>query len=119
MEEHGIVSARVRPGHEVALINVSAGGALIECMRGLAPGSLIELYVTDGARCASVRGRVLNCAVVKLQPTVSYRAAIGFDCELHWFADHNRMGHRRGLWERERTERDDAIALEVVRTNGS
>ena len=48
LDEHGVVSARVRPGHEVALIDVSAGGALIECMRGLSPGSIIELHVTAG-----------------------------------------------------------------------
>ena len=96
IEEHGIVSARVKPGHEVALINVSAGGALIECMRGLAPGTLIELYLTDGARGASVRGRVLRCAVARLQPTaVFYQGAIGFDRDLHWFSEHDRTGHPR------------------------
>lgn len=111
------MSARVRPGHEVALINISAGGALFDCMRGLAPGSLIELYVTDGARCASVRGCVLRCAVVKLQATaVSYRAAIGFDGELPWFADHNRMGHPRGLPEkRDRADRDVALSQDAAR----
>jgi hypothetical protein len=120
LEEHGIVTARVRPGHEVALINVSAGGAVIECMRGLGPGSLIELYLTDGARCASVRGRVLRCAVVKLQATaVFYRAAIGFDGELQWFADHNRMGHTRGLPEkRNRADRDVVLSQVAAMMNG-
>jgi hypothetical protein len=94
VEEHGIVSARVRPGHEVDLIDVSAGGALVEGMRRLSPGALIELYLAAGERCASVRGRVLRCAVVRLKPTaVSYRGAIGFDRDLQWFSDHDRTGY--------------------------
>lgn len=96
VEEHGIVSARVRPGHEVELIDLSAGGALIECMRRLSPGARIELSLTAGERWASVRGRVLRCAVVQLKPTtVSYQGAIGFDRDLHWFAEHDRPPHCR------------------------
>ena len=94
--EHGIVSTRVRPGHDVELIDVSAGGALIECMRGLSPGALIELSLTAGEHCTSVRGRVLRCVVVRVQPTaVSYRGAIAFDRDLHWFSEHDTTGHPR------------------------
>ena len=94
VEEHGIVSARVRPGHEVELIDISAGGALIECRRRLLPGAMIELSLSSGERCTTVRGRVLRCAVVRVKPTaVSYRGAIGFDHNLHRFLDHDRSGH--------------------------
>jgi hypothetical protein len=89
VEQHGIVSARVRPGHEVELIDISAGGAFVECGRRLLPGTFIELHLTAAdERCACVRGRVLRCAVVQVKATaMSYRGAIVFDRDLHWFCE--------------------------------
>jgi PilZ domain len=78
--EHGIVSVCVRPGHSVTLIDVSAGGALIEVSRRLLPGSAVDLLLNTADRRATVRGRVLRCAVTRLHSTsVSYRAGIAFD----------------------------------------
>lgn len=86
--EHGIVSARVRPGYDVRLLDVSAGGALIETSYRLLPGCPIELSVAAGERRMSMRGRVLRCAVATLnQHLVSYRGAIGFDNALSWLTD--------------------------------
>jgi hypothetical protein len=94
LAEHGVASARVRPGQEVEVIDISAGGALVECARRLLPGTMIELLLTAGGRSASVRGRVLRCAVFALQPSsVSYRGAIGFDKELPWFLDLDVVGY--------------------------
>jgi PilZ domain-containing protein len=79
-EEHGIVSARVRPGHLVVVIDVSAGGALIEISRRLLPGSAVDLQIDTTLRPTTIRGRVLRCAVIRLHSeSVSYRAAIEFD----------------------------------------
>lgn len=87
-EDHRIVSACVRPGHRARLIDVSAGGALIETSHRLLPGSPVELQVETGSGRASVRGRVLRCAVVRVRPTwVCYRGAIAFDRHLPWFVD--------------------------------
>ena len=87
-EEHRIVSAQVRPGHRARLIDVSAGGALIETSHRLLPGASVELQVETGTDRANVRGRVLRCAVVRLRPTwVCYRGAIAFDRHLPWFVD--------------------------------
>ena len=78
--EHGIISARVRPGHFVAVIDVSAGGAAIEITRRLLPGSAVDLQINTAHRGMTLRGRVLRCAVTGLHSTsVSYRAAIAFD----------------------------------------
>jgi len=86
-EEHGIVSTRVRPGHEATLVDVSAGGALIETSLRLLPGAAVELQVDTGTTRASVRGRVLRSAVVRVRASsVCYRGAIGFDTHLPWFA---------------------------------
>ena len=91
--EHGIVSARVRPGHEVELIDVSAGGALVECARRLLPGTVIDLRLVAGEECTSVRGLVLRCAVVRLKPTsICYRGAIAFDRDLQWFPEQEAPG---------------------------
>jgi hypothetical protein len=87
-DDHRIVSARVRPGHRARLIDVSAGGALIETSHRLLPGTSVELQVETGTDRASLRGRVLRCAVVRLRPTwVCYRGAIAFDRHLPWFVD--------------------------------
>jgi PilZ domain len=90
-DQHRIVSACVRPGHRVRLIDVSSGGALIETNHRLLPGTSVELQVETGTARASVRGQVLRCAVVRLRPTwVCYRGAIVFDRHLPWFVDERR-----------------------------
>lgn len=87
-EEHRIISTCVRPGIRARLIDVSAGGALIETNHRLLPGAPVELQVETGTDRASVRGRVLRCAVVRVRPTwVCYRGAIAFDRCLPWFVD--------------------------------
>ena len=86
VDEHRIVSARVRPGHRARLIDVSAGGALIETSHRLLPGTSVELQVDTGTDRASIRGQVLRCAVVRVRPTwVCYRGAIAFDRHLPWY----------------------------------
>ena len=93
-EEHGIVAARVRPGHDVSLIDVSAGGALIESDRRLLPGTSIELQLETPGQRAALRGRVLRCAVARVHSTsICYRGAISFDRHLPWFSEEERAGY--------------------------
>jgi hypothetical protein len=90
-DAHGIVSASVRPGHRARVIDVSAGGALIETSHRLLPGASVELQVETGTDRASVRGQVLRCAVVRVRPTwVCYRGAIAFERHLPWFVEGSR-----------------------------
>ncbi len=90
-EEHRISSTRVCPGDHARLVDVSAGGALVETSQRLLPGSSVELQVETGTERASVRGRVLRCAVVRVRPTwVCYRGAIAFDSYLPWFVEEPR-----------------------------
>ena len=87
-EDHRIVAARVRPGYEVSVVNVSAAGVLIESSCRLLPGTSVELHVETDTRHIRVRGQVLRCAVVGLRPTaVCYQGAIRFDRHLPWFVD--------------------------------
>lgn len=112
--QHGIARARVRPGHDVTLVDVAAGGALIETGRRLLPGSFVELLLSDGARSATVRGQVLRCAVARLCATaIAYRGAIGFDRDLSWFLAREGNGYQVPIAESSRvsTERGEATQL--------
>jgi hypothetical protein len=91
--EHGIEHARVKPGREVLVVNVSSGGVLVETPHRLLPGSAIDLHLRTADRRVSVRGRVLRCAVARLRADdLWYRGAIGFDLELPWFLDRQGLG---------------------------
>ncbi|HJZ78096.1 MAG TPA: PilZ domain-containing protein [Vicinamibacterales bacterium] len=91
IEEHGVVAARVRPGHRAHLVDVSAAGALIETSYRLLPGASVELHLETDSTHTRIRGRVLRCAVVRVRPSfVHYRGAIAFDRSLPWFVDDTR-----------------------------
>jgi hypothetical protein len=78
--EHGIVAARVRLGYRVAVIDVSAGGALIETSKRLLPGAAVDLQVETVNDRRAIPGRVVRCAIARLRSnSVAYRAAIAFD----------------------------------------
>ena len=88
VEEHGIVQARVRPGHDVALVNVSAAGALLESANQLRPGSIVEVHLSTSAR-AGVRSRprpaVFSYSIECRAPLVPRRDR--FRASLPWFVD--------------------------------
>jgi hypothetical protein len=94
IQDHKIVEARVRPGHDVSLVDISAEGALVDAAHRLLPGASIELQLATRDRRLSVRGRVLRCTVARLNASVVwYRAAIGFDRHLPWVLDRDRSGY--------------------------
>jgi hypothetical protein len=71
---------RIRPGHVGLIVDLSAGGMLVETDRGLAPGASVELQMEVDARRCVVRGRVLRCAIAQLHASgVRYRSAIAFE----------------------------------------
>ena len=85
--EHG-ATGKIRPGHQVQVIDLSSGGALVEADRRMLPGSAVELQLQALDRQATMRGSVLRCSVVRVRPaSVSYRGAIVFDRQLAWFGD--------------------------------
>ena len=86
--DHGIVSARVRAGRDASVVDVSAGGALVETCHRLLPGTEVDLHLETPSRRVTVRGRVLRCAVSRLRSSsVCYRGAIAFDRQLPWMHD--------------------------------
>ena len=91
VDEHGIVSARVRGGHEVSIVDVSAAGALIETTHRLLPGSSVDLQLTTSHGTVVVRGRVLRSAVSRLGATIVwYRGAIHLHRQLSWAGECSR-----------------------------
>jgi len=83
--------ATLRPGCPVRLVDLSAGGALLEASRPLRPGARVHLQIVTAARTFALAARVLRCAVWSLDPYegVTYRGALAFEerCELFWEAE--------------------------------
>ena len=78
------IHAILRPRHEIAVVNLSAGGALIVSPRPLRPGSRVFLQVTIAGQTGGRASQVVRCAVASLEGSegVKYRSAIRFD--EHW-----------------------------------
>lgn len=92
--DHGIVLARVRPGHDASVVDVSAHGALIEIAHRLFPGRDIELHLETIDDRTAIRGRVLRCSVAAvLASRMVYHGAIGFESPLWWFAASHSHGY--------------------------
>jgi hypothetical protein len=83
--------AILRPGYAVSLIDLSAGGALIQGTRPLRPGARVHLQLVSGGRRLALGAYVLRCAVVSLDSNkgVQYRGALKFDrrCDELWEAN--------------------------------
>lgn len=95
LDEHGIAAVRVRPGCDAALVDVSAGGALVETAHRLLPGASIDVQLLVRGRRVLVRGRVLRCEVSALGPAGPiYRGALNFDRALSWLTDSARHVYR-------------------------
>ncbi len=72
---------RLRPGLDVALVNLSAGGALIETPTRLRPGARTVVRVRGAAGSWTVSGSVSRSWVAAIEPAhgVVYRGALVFD----------------------------------------
>ncbi|MGE5357864.1 MAG: PilZ domain-containing protein [Bacteroidales bacterium] len=76
-----VIAARVRPGRDVRLIDLSRGGALIEGATRLLPGTVVDLQLVAEDARHDLRGKVLRSAVKALDHggRVYYRAAVCFE----------------------------------------
>ena len=95
-DEHGIVSARLRGGREVSIVDISAAGVLIETTHRLLPGSSVDLQLITSDGAIVVRGRVLRSAVSRVAASlVWYRGAIQLERNLAWLGECPRAtGHQ-------------------------
>lgn len=92
VEEHGVLSTRIAPSHPARLVDVSAGGALVDTTARLLPGAAVEVRLATHRHRICVRGEVVRCAVARLDPVV-YRGAVRFDRRLRMFGDGRASEH--------------------------
>jgi hypothetical protein len=80
LETGRMPAARLRTGDPLLVLNIGAGGALVESRTRLLPGALIDVQLSDAEGSRSVRARVVRCSVSVLDRDrgVHYRGAIAF-----------------------------------------
>jgi hypothetical protein len=80
------VRGRVRPGHLLTLVNVSAGGALVEASCQLRPGARIVVHLESDDDRRLVHASVMRCTVATIDPQsgITYRAALSFTERCDW-----------------------------------
>ena len=80
------LAARIRPGHRVMVVDVSASGALLDASTPLRPGAGVEVQFERSDHRLRVSGHVLRCRVTALDPHrgPTYRAAIAFERTFEW-----------------------------------
>ena len=72
--------ARLRPGRTAHIVDLSAGGALIETDWRLLPGMRVEMQVGEPIPLFRVAGRILRCHVALLdRGRIRYRGALVFE----------------------------------------
>jgi hypothetical protein len=78
--------ATLRPGCTVLIVDLSAGGALVEALRPLRPGARVHLQLVTEQRTLALPAHVLRCAVWSLDARdgATYRGALKFEnrCDL-------------------------------------
>jgi hypothetical protein len=82
----GSLRARVRPGHMLTVVDVSAAGALVEAGCQLRPGAQVEVHLERDDERRMVRAMVSRCSVATIdaQAGVLYRAALSFTERCEW-----------------------------------
>jgi len=71
---------RLRGGREWTVVDISAGGALLDGESRLLPGTHVDVHVTTRDGRVLVRARVTRARVVRLRAdTVGYHAALAFE----------------------------------------
>lgn len=75
-----MANGKLRPGRPAQIVDVSAGGALIETDWRLLPGTRVELQVGEPVALYRVKARILRCHVTRLdRERIRYRGALMFE----------------------------------------
>jgi len=81
----GGLTGRIRPGHQVRVLQLSPGGVLVETDRRLTPGVVVEWYVETDVGRHTTRALVARCYVCAAGPaTLLFRAALEFERLVPW-----------------------------------
>jgi len=81
-----ISQATLRPGCVVHVVDLSAGGALVQGTRPLRPGARLHFHLVLRERSFGLFAHVLRCAVWTLDARegVTYRGALQFEDRCEW-----------------------------------
>ena len=111
----GGIRGRIRPGHDVLVIDLSEGGALVETSKRLTPGATAEIQVDAPDGRHTTRGVVVRSYVCALlAELVLFRAALALERPVPWLREYALVGEwdpavgaaarsaapRTGLWPR-------------------
>lgn len=99
--------ARIRPGYEVAVIDFSVHGVLVESVHRLLPGATVNVRViSDRTSSPPLTGRIVRCAVARVTANgIWYRGAIALDGPLPHAGTMDTPGYQLPIEER-RPNRD-------------
>lgn len=77
---------RMRRGYALAIVNVSAAGALVEAACQLHPGARIDVHLEQDHERRLVGAIVSRCTVAAIDPHdgITYRAALSFTERCEW-----------------------------------
>jgi hypothetical protein len=85
-----VTRATLRPGCAVRVVDLSAGGALVQAAQPLRPGARVHLQLVTTTRAFALVATVLRCAVWTLHAELgaTYRGALQFEerCDAFWEA---------------------------------
>jgi hypothetical protein len=75
-----IAQVRLRAGRELVVLDVSSGGALVEGLARLLPGTHVDIHVVTPLGRVLVRSRVSRASVsILAADAITYRGALIFD----------------------------------------
>ena len=79
---------RIRPGHQVRVVNASSLGVLIESSRRLLPGTKVELHLELRDVRHQTRARVVRCEVgVVAAHALIFHGALEVERPIPWLAE--------------------------------
>jgi hypothetical protein len=83
-----VTRATLRPGCAVRVVDLSAGGALVQADQPLRPGARVHFQLVTTVSTFALVARVLRCAVWTLdaEQGATYRGALQFEdrCDIVW-----------------------------------
>ena len=79
---------RIRPGHQIRIVNASSFGVLIESSRRLLPGTNVELHLELREIRHQTRTRVVRCQVgCVMAHALIFRGALNVERPIPWFSE--------------------------------
>ena len=79
------ISALVRPGQWVLVLDLSPTGALVAALRPLRPGAVVHVHLASDGSKATIRASVVRCAVAAMDAErMVYHAALCFEEASEW-----------------------------------